>query len=212
MRLNWPNRITLGRILAVPVFAILVLRIREPEVGRLYRLLALVLFLLVGLADVVDGWLARRLRQRTRLGSILDPLADKMLLTIACVLLAFPDVIDTSLPGWLAVIVVSRDVFIVVGSLVLYLLIGRLHVRVTRVARASTLSVSLTVIAALGMGLLPPSAQAWGRHVLTVLVHVAGTLVVASGLVYGWMARGELGAAAYEPAEPPLNGPSRRRG
>jgi len=202
MPLTWPNRITLARLAAIPLFVILLLRMRE---GGAYRSLSLGVFLAIGVLDVVDGWLARRLRQQTRLGAVIDPLADKLLLTIACVLLAFPEVTrpDPPLPKWLAVVAVSRDLFIVIGSLVLYVLIGRLYIHPTRLGRACTLSLTLTILTALLIGVLPVPARVWGGRALLVLVHVTGVLAVASGLHYGWLGRAQLGAAAQEPFEPP---------
>ena len=204
MRLTWPNRITLARFLAIPVFVILVLRIQDDDYGGLYRRMALGLFLILALADAADGWLARRLHQQTRLGSVLDPLADKLLITIACVLLAIPEVVQPPIPKWLAVLAVSRDLFILIGSLVLYLLIGRLYIHPTGLGRACTVSLTLTILAALLVGLLPtPAGREWGARILVVLACVAGALTVASGLHYGWLGRSQLGAAAEEPFEPP---------
>jgi cardiolipin synthase len=198
-RLTWPNRITLMRILAVPVFVILVLWIPDETYGPVYRHLALGLFVALGLADLLDGFLARRLKQQTRLGTILDPLADKMLLTIACILLAFHEVIDPPLPVWLVVLSVSRDVFLSIGSLVLYLLIGRLHVAPTRLGRLTLVGLMLTVVMVLGADLAPARAAGAWRTAISVAAHLTGFLIVASGLQYGWIGRCQLDHAVTRP-------------
>lgn len=100
-----PNAITLARLLAVPAAVWLVVRGWYDA--------ALWLFLLAGLSDAVDGWLARRLGQVSRLGSLLDPVADKALLVSVFISLGVRDL----LPAWLVILVVFRDALIVSGWL-----------------------------------------------------------------------------------------------
>ena len=99
-----PNAITLARLLAVPAAVWLV-------VQGWYEA-ALWVFLIAGLSDAVDGWLARRLGQVSRLGSLLDPVADKALLVSVFVALGVRDL----LPAWLVILVVFRDALIVSGA------------------------------------------------------------------------------------------------
>lgn len=107
---NWtiPNLITVARIILVPVFIMLFLDQRFA--------LALLVFLVAGLSDGLDGFLARVLHQRTQLGAMLDPLADKLLVATAYVCLGMGALI----PSWLAVLVVSRDMLIVGGLALLH--------------------------------------------------------------------------------------------
>ncbi len=107
--MNLPNFLTTLRILLIPVFIIALL---YGQYG-----LALGLFALAGVTDGLDGLIARMRHQQTRLGSYLDPIADKLLLDTSFITLA----VLQHLPVWLAVIVLSRDVVIVVGSAVLYM-------------------------------------------------------------------------------------------
>ena len=109
--MNLPNAITLARLLAVPLAVWLVVR-------GWYEA-ALWLFLLAGLSDAVDGWLARRLGQVSRLGSLLDPVADKALLVSVFIALGARDL----LPAWLVILVVFRDVLIVSGWLLRQILV-----------------------------------------------------------------------------------------
>jgi len=109
--LNIPNLITLGRILLVPVVVWAI------SSGQM--LIAFVLFLAAGASDAVDGYLAKRFRMTTELGSYLDPLADKALIVSIYVALSINDTI----PRWLVILVVSRDIMIV-GAVILSWLVG----------------------------------------------------------------------------------------
>ncbi|WP_210534555.1 CDP-alcohol phosphatidyltransferase family protein [Thermosulfurimonas marina] len=160
---TWANLLTLSRLLLVPLIVILLLNeSRTP---------ALILFLLAGLSDALDGFLARHLKQRTVLGAVLDPLADKFLLDTIYILCAWKGF----LPPALAVLVVSRDVLIVGGFLVLYLFSSPPEVRPSLLSKANTLFQILTaacVLAQAPEGLLHP------------LFYLTGGLTVASGLHY----------------------------
>jgi cardiolipin synthase (CMP-forming) len=105
---NLPNAISLGRLLAVPITVWLML---ESRWG-----LALTLFVAAGVSDAIDGWLARTMNARTTLGHYLDPMADKVLLVAVFVTLA----IKQAVPTWLVLLIVSRDLLIVGGALLLY--------------------------------------------------------------------------------------------
>lgn len=105
--MNIPNCITMIRIVLVPVIVIFIID------GQ--ALNALLVFLLAGVGDALDGFFARALNQKTALGAFLDPLADKLLLTTIYVVMAFYHLA----PGWLAVMVASRDLLIVTGIAVL---------------------------------------------------------------------------------------------
>jgi len=106
--MNLSNALTLFRLILVPAFLVSVIYGRLP--------LALFLFLLAGLTDVLDGFTARHFRQQTVLGSYLDPLADKLLIAVSYVSLAVAGI----LPPWLAVVVVTKDLFVSIGVAILY--------------------------------------------------------------------------------------------
>ena len=101
--MNIPNFLSLMRIILVPVFVILLIQKQYDK--------ALIVFAVAGLTDALDGTLARVLKCQTKLGAFLDPVADKLLLVTSFVSLAFFGLI----PGWLAVIVISRDFIILLG-------------------------------------------------------------------------------------------------
>jgi len=107
--MNLPNILTLTRVLLIPVFIILII---NKHFG-----LALVTFAIAGITDAIDGLIARITHQRTELGAYLDPIADKILLASAFITLAIIEV----LPSWLTILVITRDVIILVGLLVMIL-------------------------------------------------------------------------------------------
>ena len=109
-----PNLLTLCRIALTIPFMIL---INQGRFGT-----ALAVFFLASVTDFADGFLARRRNQRLRVGRFLDPLADKLLINAAFVILALPHTQFASIPLWLAFVVVGRDLLIVLGSLIVYLL------------------------------------------------------------------------------------------
>lgn len=113
--MNIPNVITLLRILLVPVLVLLLLD------GNFTG--ALWVFLAAGVSDALDGLIAKRFNMCTRLGSLLDPLADKLLLVSSVIVLARAG----HLPLWLALTIIARDIIIVGGACVCYFRIGRLE-------------------------------------------------------------------------------------
>jgi len=168
--LTLPNAITFARLCAVPAAVWLVLQ------GRLDA--AFWVFVAAGISDAVDGWLARVSNSRSRLGAILDPVADKALLVSIYVTLAAVGV----LPDWLAILVVFRDLLIVGGVLVLYVLGQPPTIQPNLLSKANTaLQITLAAAALLvaGYGL-----SAGGLIELLVLATAATTF--ASGAVYVW--------------------------
>ncbi len=165
--MNLPNFLTLLRIFCSPVFVGLVLYGHHSW--------ALAVFLAAGLTDALDGMIARVLNQQTTLGRYLDPLADKLLLVSAFVVLSF----EGEIPVWVTLVVVSRDVIISVGSLVIHLLRERVDITPTWMGKATTV-IQLLYIGAvlLGMSATVPDWLLWA-----VLAAMVG-LTVASGLHY----------------------------
>jgi cardiolipin synthase (CMP-forming) len=108
-RLTIPNLITLARILLTPLFIILLIQKRYQP--------AMWIFILAGLSDLADGLIARRWQQKSPLGTFLDPLADKLLMGSSFVTLSISHLI----PSWLTVIVLSRDLVLILGVMLLKL-------------------------------------------------------------------------------------------
>ncbi|GAB4371853.1 MAG: CDP-alcohol phosphatidyltransferase family protein [Deltaproteobacteria bacterium] len=144
---NLANGLTTARVLLVPVFAYLLIE------GR-FRY-ALLVFALCGLSDMLDGLLARWLRQRTLLGFLLDPIADKILMATSFVVLAIVQVV----PAWLTILIVSRDLFILVGSVLILLLLGTGEIAVTGLGKVNTSLQILTVLYLLSVRSFPGALE-----------------------------------------------------
>lgn len=124
------NILTLCRILLIIPFLYL---ISEGRFG-----IALVIFFIASITDYIDGYLARNYGQQSKLGQFLDPAADKLLTTAGFVVLAISRESHPTIPVWLAVAVVGRDLFIVVGSLIIYLITRFKDFKPTQLGRVNT--------------------------------------------------------------------------
>src|SRR6201989_2380508 len=132
------NKITVVRILLIPVFVTLAIyygeSIERGDPLEWLRYTSIVVFFLAAVSDGLDGYVARRYNQRSSLGVILDPIADKGLLLSGIITLSISNwsEVDPSygrFPAWFPVLVITRDIVILVGAAVLHLLIGRVRVR-----------------------------------------------------------------------------------
>jgi cardiolipin synthase len=172
-----PNVISLVRLIAVvPVTALLLLG----EYGW-----ALVLFGLSGVSDGIDGWLARVYRWQSRLGGILDPIADKALV-VACFLVLG---VKGLVPLWLALAVVSRDLVILTGGMLYQYLIEDVQPAPTRISKLNTVvQIALVVMVIADAGPFPLP-----RPLLDAMIWTCLATTVASGVLYvliwGSMAR-----------------------
>lgn len=169
--LSLPNSITFIRIIIIPVFvtAIVYKRIQY----------ALALFIVAGVSDLLDGFLARVTHQQTRLGAFLDPLADKFLLMTSFIMFA----VYGWLPMWITITVISRDLIVMLGWLLLYLLydITKVEPSLTgKAAIASQLILIAYILLALSVRL--PLPGGWILAAVTVLSALSGLQYVYRGL------------------------------
>lgn len=170
-----PNIITFLRIALVPSVCVAILK-------EMYAL-ALLLYAVAGISDGLDGYIAKRFNFITRLGSILDPLADKLLLVSTYIALAWMGL----LPVWLAVIVFGRDALIVAGALAYHSLIGEYEMEPTLISKANTLFQIVLGLAALvnaGIRELPDDLMAGLLYTV-----FAVTLISGADYVYSWSVR-----------------------
>jgi cardiolipin synthase len=140
--------------------------------------LALLLFTVAGISDGLDGYIAKRFHYESRLGSILDPLADKLLLVATYLVLAWLGL----LPVWLVAAVVARDLLILAGAVSFHFLVGEYEMEPTVISKFNTLSqivLGVLVVFSAGVYALPATLMEW----LVVLV-LATTIV--SGIDYIW--------------------------
>lgn len=135
--MNLPNRITLTRIILIPFFIAAVVYDRMT--------IALIVFAVAMMSDGLDGMLARAMDQKTVFGTIVDPIADKLLLVSAYICLAFTH----GVPPYVVIIIISRDVILVVGAVVVYMVTHDLKVRPSAVGKMTTFFQMLTVISVL---------------------------------------------------------------
>ncbi len=183
--LSWPNRITLVRVALIAPFVVLMQYQQEEP---LYRYLALVIFTVMGLSDALDGYLARRLNMKSRLGAIMDPLADKTLIICAAVLLSLPEscVVNAQLPKWVVVFIVGKDIWIVLGFIVVFLLTGKLRILPTLAGKVCTAVQLLMVVCTLispELNRLTPLVRA-GYQLTQAMWWAVGTLCVLAVISY----------------------------
>jgi cardiolipin synthase (CMP-forming) len=170
------SQITLLRIVLVPVFVVLIL---EGRYGP-----ALVVAIVASVSDLVDGWVARAFKQRSRLGVAFDPLADKILMTAAYLVLSLCGL----LPWWLTALVLLRDGGILLGALFGIMVSGYRPLPPTVAGKASTASQVAAFLAVV----------AWKAHflitppVVETCIYLAGTLTVISGIHYLMLMRQRL--------------------
>lgn len=178
MGLSFANKITVGRILAVPFFIVSALYYM-PEREWL-RYAALGIFLFAVISDVIDGYIARTRNQKTTAGAILDPLADKILLISAflCSLKMGVYFESVRLPMWLVLAVISRDIILIIGAMIIHLVRGELHVDPTRWGKATTF---FQVVCVLGF-LLQWEFSIWVWPVTCVLTIISGVGYIKEGI------------------------------
>lgn len=170
-----PNLITLSRLLASPLAVYLL--INEAW------LVAFWVFLMAGLSDAIDGYLAKRLHARTLVGSYLDPLADKALLIGVFVTLGML----RHLPEWLVILVVFRDLLIIGGALLVHTLTGKLIMQPLMISKVNTVAqfvLSVYVLGQLGFGV----SDDWIDQLLIGLAAIT-TMLSGAAYVVTWARR-----------------------
>lgn len=171
--MNLANKITITRILLIPFF-VMSLMIYKPYSGFISYLPFLIFFICV-LTDALDGFIARRFNQKTKLGTILDPIADKLLLLTAFISLTFFSIFPTELkiPTWVFLIIISRDILIMLGSVIIVFMTGDLHIKPSWLGKITTFFQMLTVVLILLQ--IKKSFIAW---------NIAAIFTILSGIDY----------------------------
>jgi len=158
LRMSWPNRITIGRILLIVPFVIAMLHINDPRYSPWSRYTALIIFLVMAISDGLDGWMARRNDCITRLGTFLDPLADKLLITCACLLLAAEktSVAGMKLPDAVVVIIIGKDLYTTLGFLIIFLVTSEMKIVPAAAGKwSTTLQLAMVVATLLSPDITP---------------------------------------------------------
>lgn len=198
--LNIPNFLTLLRIVAIPYFLILL------ESAQYWQ--ALAVFVAAGVTDGLDGAIARLTHTKTTLGAYLDPAADKLLLLSAFIALGFMHVV----PRWLVVLVISRDVVVVLGYFLLFVMTQQtMEVQPSASGKLSTalqlLSVTTVLLDLIQGGMVSPPLKDAVFYVTAIVTAVAGLQYMYRGLA--WLQRQDQPASASKPSE--HDQPGRRR-
>jgi len=174
MLMTFPNQLTLLRMGFIPVFIISIIYGKNG--------LALLIFLIAGLTDALDGILARRLNQRTAIGAFLDPMADKLLVTAAFVVLSMPDICPFNcFPLWLTTLVISRDVIIVVAALIIHMSYGRRSFLPSPYGKVATTVQVAAVFIVLLLNWLE-----WQPPLVNIVYAAVLVMTIVSGLHYLW--------------------------
>jgi cardiolipin synthase (CMP-forming) len=176
--MNLANKITILRVCLIPVFGTFAwqsgARAARGRPDARLRVIAALVFILAAAMDVLDGFVARRFNQRSRLGAILDPVADKGLVMTAIVVLAVNNR-SKGFPLWFPISVVSRDAILVIGFLILSKAIGRVEIRPSKIGKMATLLQIVSILWPL-IGI-----RRIGQFCLATL---ATLFTIASGLEY----------------------------
>lgn len=174
------NQITILRILMIPFFVVALLYYVREGI-EMHRWLALSIFAVAAACDGVDGYIARRFNQRSELGALLDPLADKLLLFSGVVLLSLDNAPYLArLPLWLAGTIIGRDVLLLVGLVVVFVTVGRPNIRPRIVGKVATV---LQMGVVLWLLLKLPPAPLPGISIATAAATgISGLLYILDGI------------------------------
>ncbi len=170
--MNLPNVITLGRLLSVPIAIYLILQSAY--------LAAFTLFVSAGVSDALDGYIAKKYHKTTKLGALLDPLADKALLVGVYVTLGY----QGHLLHWLVVLVVFRDLMILGGVILMFIVRLEVKMRPLFVSKSNTaaqIALAAIILAKLGLSL-----SISGVIEVAVYVVAASTVVSGAGYIVSW--------------------------
>jgi cardiolipin synthase len=178
------NKITLVRILMIPVFVVLAIyygqSIQQGQPLEWFRFAAIMVFLVAAVSDGLDGYVARRYNQRSALGVILDPIADKGLLLSGIITLSISNWSESDpdygrFPAWFPVLVITRDAVILVGVILLHVLNGKVHIKPSWTGKVAT----VLQMCAIGWVMLQIHFIP-----LPVVVALAGVFTFISGVIY----------------------------
>ena len=189
MKLNWANRITIIRVLLIAPFVILMLKINEQELNEslrnLIRYFATVIFLFMALSDALDGFLARKNRQITKLGAFLDPMADKLLMTCACLLLASNrgHIENFRLPIPVVVLIIGKDLFLLIGFVIVYFITFKIFITPILIGKIATALQLIMVLATLISPEMSRVMPTWKWPLGFLWWSAAGTAILAT-LIY----------------------------
>ena len=204
------NKITIGRIMMIPFFVLMALyygrSVSHGHPQEWMRFTAIAIFVIAAASDGVDGYIARRYHQMSKLGTILDPIADKGLLLAGIITLTFGNW-QYEFPLWFPVLVIGRDIALITGVIAVHLINGDAQVRPSWLGKTAT----VTQMIAIGCVMLFSGAE-WKTRIaghevafLDMPVFIAGFFTLVSGLFYVRDGLRQLHAEGHGEPRPPAD-------
>jgi len=191
------NKVTILRILLIPFFVVEVLYFVKTD-NDLHRLAALLTFAVAAVCDGVDGYIARHYNQTSELGTILDPLADKLLLVSGVVLLSFDQrPMLGQIPLWLTGTIIGRDLLLLVGLVVIQMTVGKVKVRPRMLGKVATVLQMISVL-----WILLKWDEGLGARWTNWWMLGAAVCTGGSGLLYVWDGVRQLSSSPSSVATP----------
>ena len=189
MKLSLASRITIFRILLIAPFVSFMLKTNDPMLSHgaqnAMRYISIFIFLIMAASDAIDGYLARVKKQITKLGAFLDPVADKLLMTCACLLLASErgHVQNFLLPPTVVVLIIGKDLFLLIGFTIVYYITSKIHIAPVFIGKLAT-ALQLSMVAGILIG--PEVSRVlpgWIWFLRVLWWSAAGTAILAT-LIY----------------------------
>lgn len=185
---TWPMGLTMLRLLLLPVFLWALLLASDPNADFPHRYIAVGIFAVMAITDKLDGYLARRLNQATKLGAVLDPLADKLLIACSVVLLSLGRVAapEFRIPLAVVIVVYGKDLITVLGTLAIMALVGHVQIVSRALGKISTVfQLSLIMATLLGPDLARLGIASWFLPSLWWAVGLVAVLACADYVIQG---------------------------
>lgn len=178
--LTLSNKISLSRIFCIPP---LVFCITQVQHNHYYRYACLLIMLIIGLSDILDGYLARKRNEITMLGKYLDPIADKLVLTISYIMLSSDHIWpEPRFPNWIPVVIVCRDLLLMLGTIALLLITGRMNCQPTILGKTATCLQIVTILSLFIGNHIPLPALTTIWLMTVVFTFVSGLLYMYKGV------------------------------
>ncbi len=177
--MNWPNRITILRVI-LTIFFVVALLYCTPGRHELYYW-TLGFFFTACISDGLDGFLARRLNQTTEFGAMLDPVADKLLLISGFLSLSMMDHLPDAMrvPAWVTLPILARDLVLLIGAVIIFMLTGSLKTRPILIGKLTTVVQMSTLAASLLM--VPEQIRSFLYIVAVLMTAISASVYVSMG-------------------------------
>lgn len=176
--LNLPNYITIFRIVLVPFFFSFLIYYNQNH--QSFRVLALVLFIIGMITDALDGLIARKKKLQTKLGTFLDPFADKLLLLSGFLGIAFSHEFYSKPHLWIVIVVVFRDLFIICGLFIIYMTVNQIEIKPNLLGKITTVSQMATIVTVL----MNWSGVEWFWFMTAALTILSWIVYIRQGILF----------------------------